>query len=91
MSRICSRRWEKREMQVGKLVGMTFGALLLLSAIAVPKSQEQQAPQPVPQQPAAAAQAPTAEQAPSQSTPQGPARRHRTHPRLNHMAPLPCG
>jgi pilus assembly protein CpaC len=60
-------------MQVGKLVGMTFGALLLLSAIAVPKSQEQQAPQPVPQQPAAAAQAPTAEPAPSQSTPQGPA------------------
>jgi pilus assembly protein CpaC len=59
-------------MQVGKLVGMTFGALLLLSAIAVPKSQEQQAPQPVPQQPAAAAQASTAEPAPSQSTPQGP-------------------
>jgi len=71
MSRICSRRWEKREMQVGKLVGMTFGALLLLSAIAVPKSQEQQAPQAVQQQPAA--QAPTAEQAPSQATPQGPA------------------
>ena len=58
-------------MQVGKLVGMTFGALLLLSAIAVPKSQEQQAPQAVQQQPAA--QAPTAEQAPSQATPQGPA------------------
>ena len=32
---IRSRRWEKREMQAGKLVGMTFGILLLLTAIAV--------------------------------------------------------
>jgi pilus assembly protein CpaC len=71
MSRISSREWEKREMQVGKLVGMTVGALLLLSAVAVPKSQEQQAPQAAPQQPVA--QAPTAEQAPSQAVSQGPA------------------
>src|SRR5580692_8909213 len=70
MSRICSRRWEKREMQVGKLAGMTLGALVLLSGIAVPKSQEQQTPQTT--QPQAAAQAAGPEQAPSQAAPQGP-------------------
>ncbi len=71
MWRICCRRWEKCEMQVGKIVGTTFGVLLLLSATAVPKSQEQQTPQAAPQQPAA--QAPAAEPAPSQAAPQGPA------------------
>jgi pilus assembly protein CpaC len=64
---IRSRRWEKREIQAGKLVGMTFGILLLLSAIAVPKSQDTQATQ---QQPAAPAPAP--EQATAQAAPQGP-------------------
>ena len=67
---IRSRRWEKREIQAGKLVGMTFGILLLLSAIAVPKSQDAQTPQAAQQQPAAPAPAP--EQAPAQAAPQGP-------------------
>ena len=38
---IRSRKWEDREIQVGKLVGMTFGILVLLSAIAVTQSQDQ--------------------------------------------------
>jgi pilus assembly protein CpaC len=49
---------------------MTFGILLLLSAIAVPKSQDAQAPQAAQQQPAAPA--PTPEQASAQAAPQGP-------------------
>jgi pilus assembly protein CpaC len=67
---IRSRRWEKREIQAGKLVGMTLGILLLFSAIAVPKSQNAQTPQAAQQQPAAPAPAP--EQAPAQAAPQGP-------------------
>jgi len=67
---IRSRRWEKREIQAGKLVGMTLGILLLFSAIAVPKSQDAQTPQAAQQQPAAPAPAP--EQAPAQAAPQGP-------------------
>src|SRR5271170_3270803 len=67
---IRSRRWEKREIQAGKLVGMTLGILLLFSAIAVPKSQDAQTPQAAQQQPAALAPAP--EQAPAQAAPQGP-------------------
>jgi pilus assembly protein CpaC len=71
MWRIDSRRGEKREMRVGKMLGMTLGALLLLSAIAVPKSQQQQSPPAVQAQPTAAATPP--EQAPSQAASQGPA------------------
>ena len=78
---ICSRKWENAEIRAGKLVGKTFGLLLLLSAIAVAQSQEQPAsaptsPQPAPQQPAP--QAATPEQlapqvAPPQASAQGPA------------------
>ena len=76
---ICSRKWENREMRAGKLVGMTFGILLLLCAIAVTQSQEQPTPQAAPPQPATSTpQAAPPEQsapqaAPSQAAPQGPA------------------
>src|SRR5580700_4994773 len=77
MSRIRSRRREKLKKQVGKLAGITLGVLLLLSAIAVPKSQEQQAPQAAPAQPAA--QAPTPDQAPQPAS-QGPGATAQTAP-----------
>jgi pilus assembly protein CpaC len=82
---IRSRKWEDRETQVGKLVGMTFGILVLLSAIAVTQSQEQSPPQATPpqaeQQPAAPQGAPSqaappvapSQTAPSEQAPQGPA------------------
>jgi pilus assembly protein CpaC len=76
---ICSRKWEKREKQAGKLAGMTFAILLLLGVSRV-ASQEQPAPQassPQPGQEQAAPQPPTPEQsapqtAPTPSAPQGP-------------------
>ncbi|MGC1437727.1 MAG: pilus assembly protein N-terminal domain-containing protein, partial [Terriglobales bacterium] len=77
------------EIQVGKLVGMTFGILVLLSALAVTQSQDQSPPQatpPQPEQQQAAPQAVPAQEAPpvapsqeapqaapSQGAPQGPA------------------
>jgi pilus assembly protein CpaC len=82
---IRSRKWEDRETQVGKLVGMTFGILLLLSAIAVTQSQEPSPPQATPpqaeQQPATSQGAPSqaappvapSQAAPSEQAPQGPA------------------
>jgi pilus assembly protein CpaC len=78
---IRSRKWEKREMLAGKLMGKTFGVLLLLSAIALTQSQEQPPPQTSSPQPAdqqATPQPATAEQtapqvAPQPSAPQGPA------------------
>ena len=82
---IRSRKWEDRETQVGKLVGMTFGILVLLSAIAVTQTQEQSPPQATPpqaeQQPAAPQGAPSqaappvapSQAAPSEQAPQGPA------------------
>src|SRR5580658_8303499 len=77
MSRIRSRRREKLRKQVGRLAGITLGVLLLLSAIAVPKSQEQQAPQAAPAQPAA--QAPTPDQTPQPAS-QGPGATAQTAP-----------
>jgi pilus assembly protein CpaC len=82
---IRSRKWEDRETQVGKLVGMTFGILVLLSAIAVTQTQEQSPPQATPpqaeQQQAAPQGAPSqaappvapSQAAPSEQAPQGPA------------------
>jgi len=77
---IRSRKWEDREIKVGKLVGMTIGILVLLSALAVTQSQDQSSPQatgPQPeQQQAAPPVAPSQEApqaAPSQAAPQGPA------------------
>jgi pilus assembly protein CpaC len=82
---IRSRKWEDRETQVGKLVGMTFGILVLLSAIAVTQTQEQSPPQATPpqaeQQQAAPQDAPSqaappvapSQAAPSEQAPQGPA------------------
>jgi pilus assembly protein CpaC len=74
---IASRKWEKREMQAGKVVGMTFGILLLLCAITV-ALQDAAPPQPAPEQSQPAPQAVAPEQsapqaAPSQAAPQGPA------------------
>jgi pilus assembly protein CpaC len=81
---IRSRKWEDRETQVGKLVGMTFGILVLLSAIAVTQTQEQSPPQATPpqaeQQQAAPQGAPSqaappvapSQAAPSEQAPQGP-------------------
>ena len=68
---ICSRRWENREMRAGKLVGMTFGLLLLLGATTVAQSQEQPAPQAA--SPQSAPEQPAPQAAPPQVTPQGPA------------------
>jgi pilus assembly protein CpaC len=76
---ICSRKWEKREKQAGKLAAVTFGILLLLGVSRV-ASQEQPAPpapSPQPGQEQAAPQPPTAEQsapqtAPAPSASQGP-------------------
>src|ERR1700674_2961727 len=68
---ICSRRWENREMRAGKMVGMTFGLLLLLGATTVAQSQEQPTPQAASPQPATEQPAPQV--APPQATPQGPA------------------
>jgi pilus assembly protein CpaC len=78
---ICSRKWEKREMRAGKLVGRTFAMLLLLCAMAVTQSQDQPTPQAaVPQveqqQPAPQAAPPeqsAPQAAPQQNVPQGPA------------------
>ena len=82
---IRSRKWEDRETQVGKLVGMTFGILVLLSAVAVTQTQEQSPPQATPpqaeQQQAAPPGAPSqaappvapSQAAPSEQAPQGPA------------------
>jgi len=82
---IRSRKWEDRETQVGKLVGMTFGILVLLSAVAVTQTQEQSPPQATPpqaeQQQAAPQGAPSqaappvapSQAAPSEQAPQGPA------------------
>jgi pilus assembly protein CpaC len=86
---IRSRKWEDREIQVGKLVGMTFGILVLLSAIAVTQSPDQSPPQAAPPQPEQQQAAPQAvppqeappvtpspeapQAAPSQAAPQGPA------------------
>ena len=86
---IRSRKWEDREIQVGKLVGMTFGILVLLSAIAATQSQDQSPPQATPPQPEQQQAAPQAvppqeapavtpspeapQAAPSQAAPQGPA------------------
>ena len=81
---IRSRKWEDRETQVGKLVGMTFGILVLLSAIAVTQTQEQSPPQATPpqaeQQQAGPQGAPSqaappvapSQAAPSEQAPQGP-------------------
>jgi pilus assembly protein CpaC len=74
---IRSRKWENRERRAGKLAGMTFGILLVLSVIAATQSQEQAAspqaaqPQTAPQVAAPPQPAPAA--APSQEAPQGPA------------------
>jgi pilus assembly protein CpaC len=86
---IRSRKWENRENKVGRLVGMTFGILVLLSALAVTQSQEQSAPQATPPQPEEQQAEPQAapsqdappvtpsqeapQAAPSQAAPQGPA------------------
>src|SRR5580700_10738615 len=86
---IRSRKWEDREIQVGKLVGMTFGILVLLSAIAATQSQDQSPPHATPPQPEQQQAAPQAvppqeapavtpspeapQAAPSQAAPQGPA------------------
>jgi pilus assembly protein CpaC len=78
---ISSRKWEKREMQASKLVGMTLGILLLLCAIAVTQSQDQPPPQAVSPQPAqqqaspqdATPEQPAPQVAPAQAAPQGPA------------------
>jgi pilus assembly protein CpaC len=78
---ISSRKWEKREMQASKLVGMTLGILLLLCAIAVTQSQDQPPPQAVSPQPAqqqaspqdATPAQPAPQVAPAQAAPQGPA------------------
>ena len=48
---IRSRKWEKREGQARKLVGMTLGVLLLLCALAVTQSQDQTTPQAAPPEP----------------------------------------
>jgi pilus assembly protein CpaC len=66
---IGSRKWEKREMQAGKLAGITFGILLLLGTITA--SQEQAAPQSSTPQPAQEQVAPQSS-TPQQSAPQGP-------------------
>ena len=68
---IRSRKWEKREMQSGRRLGMTFGVLLLLSAIALTQSQEQPAPQAAPPQAMQPQEAPQAAAPPATS--QGPA------------------
>src|SRR5271156_5864771 len=68
---ICSRKWEKREMQSGRRLGMTFGVVLLLSAIALTQSQEQPAPQAAPPQAMQPQEAPQAAAPPATS--QGPA------------------
>jgi pilus assembly protein CpaC len=74
---IRSRKWENRETHAGKLAGMTFGILLVLSVIAATQSPEQAAsPQPAQPQTApqvAAPQQPEPAAAPSQDAPQGPA------------------
>jgi len=77
---IRSRKWENAETQAGRL-GMTFGMVLLLGAIAVAQTQEQPTPPAAPPQPAPQQSAPqgaTPEQpapqvAPPQTSPQGPA------------------
>ncbi|HXM22927.1 MAG TPA: pilus assembly protein N-terminal domain-containing protein [Terriglobales bacterium] len=58
-------------MRAGKMVGMTFGLLLLLGATTVAQSQEQPTPQAASPQPATEQPAPQV--APPQATPQGPA------------------
>jgi len=58
-------------MRAGKLVGMTFGLLLLLGATTVAQSQEQPAPQAA--SPQSAPEQPAPQAAPPQVTPQGPA------------------
>ena len=68
---ICSRRWENREMRAGKMVGMTFGLLLLLGATTVAQSQEQPTPQAA--SPPPATEQPAPQVAPLPATPQGPA------------------
>src|SRR5579864_8279171 len=73
---ISSRRWEKRRMRAGKLVGIALGILFLLSASTVAWQEPAASPQPAQQQPAPSATAPeqsAPEAAPSQSVPQGPA------------------
>jgi pilus assembly protein CpaC len=82
---IRSRKWEDREIQVGKLVGLTLGILVMLSALAVTQAQEQSPPQATPpqaeQQQAAPQGAPSeaappvapSQAAPSEQAPQGPA------------------
>jgi pilus assembly protein CpaC len=62
-----SRKWENHEMRFGRLLGMTFGIPLLLCAIAVTQSQEQQTPQAAPQ--AAQQQAPPPDAVPQPPTP----------------------
>jgi len=76
---IRSRKWENAETQAGRL-GMTFGMVLLLGAIAVAQTQDQPAPptppQPAPEQSApqgTAPEQPAPQVAPSQTSPQGPA------------------
>jgi pilus assembly protein CpaC len=74
---IRSRKGENRETRAGKLAGMTFGILLVLSVIAATQSQKQstspQAAQPQTAPQVAAPQQPAPSAAPSQDAPQGPA------------------
>jgi pilus assembly protein CpaC len=97
---IRSRKWEDREIKVGKLVGMTIGILVLLSALAVTESQEQSAPQATPPQPEQQQAAPQAappvapsqeapQAAPSQAAPQGPAATAQTSPESESRAAAP--
>ena len=71
-----SRRWENREIRVGKPVGMLMVLLLLLGVATMAQSPTQPAPQgaspqPAPEQPTPEPAAP--QMAPPQSAPQGPA------------------
>jgi pilus assembly protein CpaC len=66
---IRSRRWEKREMRAGKMVGMRFAILLLLGTATATQSQEQPAPQAVSPQ-SGSQQQPAASATPEQGAPQ---------------------
>jgi pilus assembly protein CpaC len=71
---IRSRRWEKREVRAGKLVGMGLSALLLVCATTLVRSQQQPVPQLSSQQPAssAAPEQPAPQAAPQQAAAPGP-------------------
>src|SRR5271169_663899 len=67
---ICSRRWEKREMAAGKLVGIRLSLLLLVCGTTLLRSQDQPAPQAATPQPSSEQSAPQA--TPQQATAPGP-------------------